>query len=306
MTQTIKVENIIKFFGKTQALNNINIEVNKGEIFGLIGPDGAGKTTLIRIIGTLLLPDSGKATVLGFDTVKEYKKIRNLIGYMPGRFSLYRDLSVQENINLFASIYGTTIEENYKNIEPIYVQLEPFKDRLADKLSGGMKQKLALCCSLVHKPQLLLLDEPTTGVDPVSRKEFWDTLGYLKEQGMTILVSTPYMDEAARCDRVALINKSKIMSIDTPANIVSSFKKPIYSVVADNKHVLSQTLKDYPFAESAYPFGEKIHYIDKRADFVSSDLFSYLMENGLKKVVVERTDPNIEDCFMDLMVKHDG
>src|SRR5215470_20107026 len=226
----VVVENIIKTYGKKKeilALDDISFDVAKGDLFGIIGPDGAGKTSLFRILTTLLLADSGKATVDGFDVVKDYKAIRNRVGYMPGRFSLYQDLSVEENLNFFATVFNTSIEENYELVKDIYVQLEPFKERRAGKLSGGMKQKLALCCALIHKPRVLFLDEPTTGVDAVSRKEFWEMLKKLKEQHITILVSTPYMDEANLCDRVALIQNGKIFSIDTPENIVDNFSKPL-------------------------------------------------------------------------------
>jgi ABC-2 type transport system ATP-binding protein len=218
----VTANNLIKTYGKKNevlAVDHVSFSVNDGEIFGLIGPDGAGKTSIFRMLTTLLLPDSGSASVAGFDVVKDYKQIRNTVGYMPGRFSLYPDLSVEENLNFFATIFETTIQKNYDLIKEIYVQLEPFKKRRAGKLSGGMKQKLALCCALIHKPTVLFLDEPTTGVDPVSRKEFWEMLKRLKAQGITILVSTPYMDEAGLCDRIALIQNGKILSIETPANI---------------------------------------------------------------------------------------
>jgi len=194
---SISVKNISKSFKGKTALKNISFEVNQGELFGLIGPDGAGKTTLFRILTTLLFADEGTATVAHFDVVENYKSIRNNVGYMPGKFSLYQDLTVEENLTFFATIFGTTIEENYDLIKDIYVQIEPFKTRRAGKLSGGMKQKLALCCALIHKPKVLFLDEPTTGVDPVSRKEFWEMLKRLQTKGITMLVSTPYMDEAA-------------------------------------------------------------------------------------------------------------
>lgn len=219
----ITANNIKKKYGKVEALNNISFEVNKGDIFGIIGPDGAGKTTLFRILTTLLLADSGSATVNGLDVIKEFRKIRNIIGYMPGRFSLYQDLSVEENLNFYASIFNTTIEENYAMIKEIYQQLEPFKTRRAGALSGGMKQKLALCCALIHKPVVLFLDEPTTGVDPVSRKEFWEMLMRIKKEGITIMVSTSYMDEAGLCDRIALIQNGSFLKVDTPQNIVSQY-----------------------------------------------------------------------------------
>jgi ABC-type multidrug transport system ATPase subunit len=223
------IQDVVKTYGakadKVTALQGISFEVNHGELFGLIGPDGAGKTSLIRIIATLLLPDSGAVTVDGFDTVKDYKEIRKRVGYMPGRFSLYPDLTVEENINFFATIFNTTLKQNYDLVKDIYSQIEPFKHRRAGKLSGGMKQKLALSCALIHRPSVLLLDEPTTGVDVVSRKEFWDMLKGLEQQGITILVSTPYMDEAGRCDRIALVQTGKVLSIDTPASIQGDAEK---------------------------------------------------------------------------------
>lgn len=275
--------------------------MNSGELFGLIGPDGAGKTTLFRIMNTLLIPDSGTATVLGKHVVADYKEIRPLLGYMPGRFSLYQDLTVEENLNFFASVFGTTIEENYELVKPIYSQLEPFKNRLAGALSGGMKQKLALSCALIHKPRLLLLDEPTTGVDAVSRKEFWEMLSVLKKEGITIIVSTPYMDEANLCDRVALIQEGEILQIDTPKNIVDAFEKPLLGIKADNKYKLLQALKVYPKASSVHPFGEFFHYTDK-ADATDMDaLKNYLANQGLQDVQLKIIEPNIEDSFMALM-----
>src|ERR1700733_4306859 len=242
--ESVILNNITKVYGKDRrvAVDNISFSVNKGEVFGIIGPDGAGKTSIFRMLTTLLLPDGGSAIVNGFDIVKDYKKIRNTIGYMPGKFSLYQDLSIEENLNFFATVFGTTIRQNYDLIKDIYQQIEPFKDRRAGKLSGGMKQKLALCCALIHKPAVLFLDEPTTGVDVVSRKEFWEMLKRLKAQGITILVSTPYMDEARLCERVALIQSGKIMSIDTPANIIKAF--PVKMYAAKSEHIY-QLLIDF-------------------------------------------------------------
>ena len=219
----IHVENICKTFGKVQALGDVCLVVGKGELFGLIGPDGAGKTTLFRILCTLLLPDRGKASVEGFDVVKDMKEIRRRVGYMPGRFSLYQDLTVEENLGFFASLFGTTVDEGYDSIKAIYSQIEPFRKRRAGALSGGMKQKLALSCALVHQPDVLFLDEPTTGVDPVSRKEFWDMLAMLKDRGITIIASTPYLDEVRRCDRVAFLNEGRVHGIDTPDTILNRF-----------------------------------------------------------------------------------
>jgi ABC-type multidrug transport system ATPase subunit len=296
----ISICNISKSYKTVKALQDISFEVKTGELFGLIGPDGAGKTTLFRILTTLLIANEGKALVAGFDVVKEYKKIRNSVGYMPGKFSLYQDLTVEENLNFFATIFGTTIAENYDLIKEIYIQIEPFKDRRAGKLSGGMKQKLALCCALIHKPKVLFLDEPTTGVDPVSRKEFWEMLKRLQQKGITILVSTPYMDEAALCDRIALIQNGKILEIDTPKAIVKHFPKPIYNVRANNMYQLINSLKVYEYQHSVYPFGEFIHYTDNRGEFNKNDLFQYLESLNFSSIEIEQTEPTIEDTFMEL------
>lgn len=296
----ISLRNISKSYKKVKAVRDISFDVKPGELFGLIGPDGAGKTTLFRILTTLLLSDEGSATVAGFDVLTDYKAIRNSVGYMPGRFSLYQDLTVAENLTFFATIFGTTIEENYDLIEDIYVQIEPFKDRRAGKLSGGMKQKLALCCALIHKPKVLFLDEPTTGVDPVSRKEFWEMLKRLQKKGITILVSTPYMDEAALCDRIALIQDGEILEIDKPEAIVNKFPKSIYNVGAENMYKLLQTLQEYEHVYSVFPFGEFVHYTDKRASFQAEELESYLETAGLTELSIEITHPNIEDAFMEL------
>ena len=270
----INVSNISKSYNKTKALDNISFDVKPGELFGLIGPDGAGKTTLFRILTTLLIQDEGQATVAGYDVFKDYKSIRNHVGYMPGRFSLYQDLTVEENLNFFATIFGTTIEENYDLIKDIYVQIEPFKYRRTGKLSGGMKQKLALSCALIHKPKVLFLDEPTTGVDPVSRKEFWEMLKRLQQKNITILVSTPYMDEAALCDRIALITDGKILQIDTPESIISYFPMKIYEVKTSDTFKLIQDLSVYPQTHSAYPFGEYLHFTSTKSDFKEEDLVS--------------------------------
>ncbi len=299
----ISVSNISKSYKKVQAVQDISFDVNPGELFGLIGPDGAGKTTIFRILTTLLIPDKGTATVAGLDVVKNYKAIRNSVGYMPGRFSLYQDLTVEENLTFFATIFGTTIEENYDLIEDIYVQIEPFKDRRAGKLSGGMKQKLALCCALIHKPKVLFLDEPTTGVDPVSRKEFWEMLKRLQKKGITILVSTPYMDEAALCDRIALIQDGGILEIDAPEVIVKKFPKTIYNVGADNMYKLIKTLQDYEHLYSVFPFGEFVHYTDQRDSFDEKNLKSHLENEGLTDISIEVTQPSIEDAFMELAKK---
>ena len=297
---SIIINHISKSYKNVQALKDISFDVKAGELFGLIGPDGAGKTTLFRILTTLLIADSGKATVSNFDVVGDYKKIRNSVGYMPGKFSLYQDLTVEENLNFFATIFGTSIEENYHLIKDIYVQIEPFKNRRAGKLSGGMKQKLALCCALIHKPEVLFLDEPTTGVDPVSRKEFWDMLKRLQQTGITILVSTPYMDEAALCDRIAFIQNGSILEIDTPKAIVKHFSKTLYNISANNMYQLMESLRAYEHTYSAYPFGEFVHYSDKRIDMNPNELNDYLKSKDLNEVTIELTQPTIEDTFMAL------
>lgn len=296
----ISISNISKSYKKVKAVQDISFDVVPGELFGLIGPDGAGKTTIFRILTTLLIPDDGKASVAGFDVVNDNKAIRKAVGYMPGRFSLYQDLTVEENLTFFATIFGTTIEENYDLIEDIYVQIEPFKNRRAGKLSGGMKQKLALSCALIHKPKVLFLDEPTTGVDPVSRKEFWEMLKRLQQKGITILVSTPYMDEAALCDRIALIQDGEILQIDTPEAIVNQFPKTIYNVGADNMYNLILSLQQYEHLYSVFPFGEFVHYTDKRNSFQMAELQSYLEKEGLKNISIKAAQPNIEDAFMEL------
>ena len=297
---SISVKNISKSFKKVTAVNDVSFEVKEGELFGLIGPDGAGKTTIFRMLTTLLFADKGTASVAGFDVVKDYKEIRNNVGYMPGKFSLYQDLTVEENLDFFATIFGTTIEENYELIKDIYVQIEPFKKRRAGALSGGMKQKLALSCALIHKPKVLFLDEPTTGVDPVSRKEFWEMLKRLQQKGITILVSTPYMDEAELCDRIALIQDGKILQIDTPQAIIKHFPKTIYDVKADNIYKLLITLKSYEHSYSVYPFGEFVHYTDKREKFNIEELTNFLKEKGLDNIGIQPTETTIEDTFMEL------
>ncbi|TAK50537.1 MAG: ABC transporter ATP-binding protein [Saprospiraceae bacterium] len=300
MQAAIQIKNVSKSFGKVQALNSVDFDVRAGELFGLIGPDGAGKTTLFRILATLLLPDSGGATVLGFDPVKDYVEIRRRIGYMPGRFSLYQDLTVQENLEFFAAIFGTTLQENYHLIGEIYSQLEPFKNRRAGQLSGGMKQKLALCCALIHQPELLLLDEPTTGVDAVSRKEFWEMLARLKALGITILVSTSYMDEASRCDRIALIQKGEILSINTPAGMVGDFSKPLLSVRTESMYRLIRDLREFEMTDTAFPFGEFLHLTtkDKAGE---EEVRNFLKEKGHEKIEISPTKATVEDCFMALM-----
>jgi ABC-type multidrug transport system ATPase subunit len=297
---SISVKNISKSYNKLKAVENITFDVKEGELFGLIGPDGAGKTTIFRILTTLLVANEGSAEVAGYDVIKGLKEIRNSVGYMPGKFSLYQDLTVEENLDFFATIFGTTIEENYDLIKDIYVQIEPFKTRRAGALSGGMKQKLALCCALIHAPKVLFLDEPTTGVDPVSRKEFWIMLKRLQKKGITILVSTPYMDEASLCDRIALIQKGKILKIDSPENIINNYEKIIYDVQAKNTHGLIHDLKNYPNQYSVYAFGEFIHYIDRNADFNPDDLHDYLKNKNHTDIVIKPAIITIEYVFMDL------
>ena len=296
----ITVKHISKSYGTLKALDNISLDVKKGELFGLIGPDGAGKTTLFRILTTLLIADQGEATVAGYDVVNNYIDIRNHVGYMPGKFSLYQDLTIEENLEFFATIFNTTVEENYDLIKDIYVQIEPFKNRRAGKLSGGMKQKLALCCALIHKPKVLFLDEPTTGVDPVSRKEFWEMLKRLQEKEITILVSTPYMDEATLCDRIALIQNGKILKIDSPTKIIANYSKKIYNVSSNNMYELILCLNQYPNKYSVYPFGEFVHYTDQQDNFNTQDLYECLENKNLKNITIQKTQTTIEDVFMDL------
>lgn len=300
----VKLDNLTKVYGKekTVAVDHVSLTVEQGEIFGLIGPDGAGKTSIFRMLTTLLLPDGGHASVDGFDVVKDYAFIRSTVGYMPGKFSLYPDLTVEENLGFFATVFGTTIRENYHLIKDIYVQIEKFKDRRAGKLSGGMKQKLALCCALIHKPTVLFLDEPTTGVDPVSRKEFWEMLKRLKAQGITIMVSTPYMDEATLCNRIALIDQGKILSIETPQNITNSYPDKLYAVKAENMYALLKTLSAYDRAADSYAFGEYAH-VSFREAINENSLKDYLREKGLTGVELKEIDATIEDCFINLLKK---
>lgn len=302
----IKIENISKSYGTVEAVRDITFEVKPGELFGLIGPDGAGKTTLFRILTTLLFADEGTASVAGKDVVKDYRDIRKAVGYMPGRFSLYQDLSVEENLEFFATIFGTTVEENYDLIKDIYIQIEPFKKRRASDLSGGMKQKLALSCALIHKPEVLFLDEPTTGVDPVSRKEFWEMLKRLNDRGITVLVSTPYMDEAALCDRIALIQDGEILTVDTPENIVGKHNDVLYNVAAQNTYQLIGDLKAFSGNKSVYAFGEFIHYTHSDKDFSENSLREYLEEKGHTEIMISKTEAGIEDVFMALSEQKEG
>jgi ABC-2 type transport system ATP-binding protein len=302
MIKAIEASGIAKSFGQTIALDDISFSVNESEVFGFIGPDGAGKTTLFRIITTLLLPNKGNMKVLGMDAKSDYKELRKNIGYMPGRFSLYQDLSVEENLNFYATVFGTTVEENYELIADIYSHIEPFKKRLAGKLSGGMKQKLALSCALIHKPRLLVLDEPTTGVDAVSRSEFWDMLGKLRQYNITIIVSTPYMDEAIRCDRVALIQNGKILSIDTPQKIRAGFSRKLFTVKSVEKYRLIKTLRKNAGVLTAYPFGDSIH-VTLTKDSLEGSLHEYLLREGISDAVIVEAEAGIEDRFLELMEK---
>nr|WP_319399089.1 ABC transporter ATP-binding protein [uncultured Carboxylicivirga sp.] len=296
----IEFKNIHKSFDDVHAVNDVSLCIEEGELFGFIGPDGAGKTTLFRMLNSLLIPDEGTINLFGLDPVKQYRKVRQIIGYMPGKFSLYYDLTIEENLKFFATVFGTTIQENYHLIEDIYKQIEPFKNRPAGKLSGGMKQKLALSCALIHKPRLLLLDEPTTGVDAVSRREFWEMLQKLKEKGITIVVSTPYMDEAGLCDRVALMQNGKIHAVAPPSDIVADFTSDLFAIGADNNYQALQTLRQWQYCKNVYPFGEYIHYLDKRSDVKVSHIEDYLNASELSVNKVEIIKPDIEDCFIAL------
>lgn len=298
--QPIVVQHIHKSFGSVKALHDISFTVEEGELFGLIGPDGAGKSTLFRILATLLLADKGNAYVNGSDVVKDYRSVRRHVGYMPGRFSLYQDLTIAENLNFFATIFNTSVEENYELIRDIYEQIAPFKDRPAGKLSGGMKQKLALCCALVHKPRVLFLDEPTTGVDPVSRQEFWEMLKRLKSKGIPILVSTPYMDEAMLCDKVALIQKGEIMQINTPAAIVAGFGRQVWAVRAKNMYHLLKDIRAFEGTQSCFAFGEFLHVT---LDTDESALQEYLRPLQHEDLIIRPAQPGIEDSFMQLMLE---
>jgi drug efflux transport system ATP-binding protein len=300
----VMLNNITKTYGeeKKVAVDNVSFTVQKGELFGLIGADGAGKTSIFRMLTTLLLPDGGHATVDGYDVVKDYKSIRNNVGYMPGKFSLYQDLTIEENLNFFATVFGTTVEENYNLIKDIYVQIEPFKKRRAGKLSGGMKQKLALCCALIHKPTVLFLDEPTTGVDPVSRKEFWEMLKRLKQQNITIVVSTPYMDEASLCDRIALIQNGKILSIDTPDDIIKSYPGNLYKIKSDKIYNLLKDLVNYRNTSGCFAFGEYLHLSLTNDDEQSkAELMKFLEEKGHENIEMKPITATIEDCFINLL-----
>jgi ABC-2 type transport system ATP-binding protein len=304
-TAAVSVRGLVKHFGRTTALDDVSFDVRPGELFGFVGPDGAGKTTLFRILTTLLLPDAGAAEVLGLDVRRDLWAVRARVGYMPGRFSLYPDLTVAENLEFFASVFGTTVERGYDIIAPIYKQIEPFRERRAAALSGGMKQKLALSCALVHRPELLLLDEPTTGVDAVSRREFWDLLAGLKASGLPIVVSTPYMDEADRCDRVALMHKGRILELDAPDAISRHYPLPLLAVRAADRYRLIRTLRGFPHAAAVHPFGEDVHYTDAREyaapDAIADEVRAYLDREGFANATAVPVPAGIEDSFMMLM-----
>lgn len=299
--KAVEVNNLRKVYGPTLAVDDVSFVVEPGEIFGLIGPDGSGKTSIFRMLTTLLLPDGGSATVNGHDVVSEYRAIRATVGYMPGRFSLYQDLTVEENLQFFATLFGTTIEANYHLISDIYQQIEKFKTRRAGKLSGGMKQKLALCCALIHKPEVLFLDEPTTGVDPVSRKEFWEMLARLKQQGITILVSTPYMDEAARCDRIALMQNGKVLSIDSPDKLTTSYPRPLFQAKSDNPFALLKALETNHLIAKSYAFGEYAHFALRDDNATEDEIRDALRTQGVTVTTLARIQASIEDRFIDLM-----
>ena len=301
---SVSVTQLSKSYNSIKALDNVSFDVSEGELFGIIGPDGAGKTTLFRLLTTLILPDGGSAVIEGLDVVKDYAAVRHIIGYMPGKFSLYQDLTVEENLNFFAMVFNTTVKENYHLIEDIYKHIEPFRTRRAGKLSGGMKQKLALSCALIHKPKVLFLDEPTTGVDPVSRKEFWEMLLKLKNQGITIIVSTPYMDEARLCDRIALMQNGKFLRIDSPDNIIASYPQKLWSVTADNMHGLLNDLRSCPYVKSSFSFGASYH-VTMEENMTVAILNEYLINKGYGNIDIREIEPTVEDCFM-LMLKEEG
>ena len=293
----VNVENISKAFKDVQALNNVSFNAEEGELFGIIGPDGAGKTTLFRIMTTLTIPDNGSVLINNRSIFNDYLEIRKHIGYMPGRFALYQDLTVEENLKFFASVFNTTIEENYHLVKGIYSHIAPFKNRKAGKLSGGMKQKLALSCALIHKPEVLFLDEPTTGVDPVSRKEFWDMLYDLKNMGITIVVSTPYMDEASRCDRIALIKNGEFIDEDTPVNIINNFNKILIAVKADNMRSLLKDIRKCSQINSAFAFGAEIHAVINEEESIDN-IKIQLQNYNHKNIEISRIKPAIEDCYI--------
>jgi ABC-type multidrug transport system ATPase subunit len=305
MSVPIHIQNISKTYEKVEALKDVSLEIEAGELFGFIGPDGSGKTSLFRILTGLILPDSGLATVGGLDVVTDFKKVRNITGYMPGRFSLYPDLTVAENLNFYASIFQTSLKENYDLIKDIYIQIEPFSNRKAGDLSGGMKQKLALSCALIHRPKLLILDEPTTGVDAVSRKEFWELLNKMQQSGITILVSTPYMDEASLCNRVALMQKGKLLAVDTPDAITRRYDGQLFGVKTNKMHELVTALEDVPDAVQVFRFGDRVHITShqKNEEQFVRLIAEALREKGHSAIQIEKQQPVVEDCFLALMDK---
>lgn len=287
-----------------EALKGVSLDVKKGEIFGLIGPDGAGKSTLFRVLTTLLLPTSGRASVGGYDVIERYREVRNIVGYMPGKFSLYQDLSVEENLRFFASVFDTTVQANYEQVRDIYEQLAPFKNRKAGALSGGMKQKLGLCCALIHKPQVLFLDEPTTGVDPISRKEFWDVLKRLSGEGISVLVSTPYMDEARTCDRIGLIFHGSLLAVDTPDRLVQRHDKKLLALRSGNMYGLLNATRGMPGVSACFTFGDALHVTLEGRDYPVERLAASLRAAGHPEMEWHEIKPGIEDYFM--MLTHGG
>ena len=299
MSNAVEIRGLSKSYGKVKALDAVSFDVPRGSLFGLIGPDGAGKSTLYQILTTMLVPDGGTATVAGLDVVTDYRKIRSIVGYMPERFSLYPDLTVNENLHFFASLFGVSVKDNYDLIAPFFDQLAKFPDRRAGALSGGMKQKLALGCALIHRPEILLLDEPTTGVDAVSRSEFWDMLATLREKGITILVSTSYMDEAQRCEQIALINRGRILRVDTPARLVAGIGESLYAVSAREMYPLLLALREIPSVKDCYTFGATLHVV-AGDDFNPAEIARALSNRGLNDIKIEPTQGDIEDLFIKL------
>lgn len=302
----IEIRNVSKSYGEVKALNQVNFSIKDGELFGLIGPDGAGKTSLMRMMVSLLLPSEGTLCINGLNVDGDFRQIRRIMGYMPGRFSLYPDLTVAENLDFFASVFGTTVQANYHLIRDIYVQLEPFANRRAGKLSGGMKQKLALCCALIHKPDVLVLDEPTTGVDAVSRKEFWEMLRRLHEMKITIVVSTPYMDEAAMCDRIALMQHGEILGIDTPENIAAGFPEDLFAVRTEKLYTATRILHTLPDVMSVHSFGQYLHVVTPKGLYNTGSIEQWLQNGGVEMAEVRVSAASIEDMFMYLLSEKDG